>query len=80
MKYRWLDRNHNPVWINCRGTVLYDDNKEPHYLVGCINEIGLKPEADNVSGLLGEYALADYMKEKCGDSIPNRLYDKNRYR
>ena len=70
MKYRWLDRNHNPVWINCRGTVLYDDNKEPHYLVGCINEIGLKPEADNVSGLLGEYALADYMKEKCGDSIP----------
>ncbi len=23
-----------------------------------------------MSGLLGEYALADYMKEKCGDSIP----------
>lgn len=32
MKYRWLDRNHNPVWIN-QGYGLVHDNKEPHYLV-----------------------------------------------
>lgn len=71
MKYRWLDKHSNPVWINCRGSVLYDDNIEPHYLVGCINEIGVKPEADNVSGLLGEYALDRYIKESCIDSIPD---------
>lgn len=62
MKYRWLDKNHNPIWINCRGSVLFKDGR-PHYLMGCINEIGVKPEADNVSGLLGDVGLADYIRE-----------------
>ena len=70
MKYRWLDRDGNPVWINCRGSVLYDDDSVPHYLVGCINEIGLKPEADNVSGLMGDSAIADYIKGRCFDDVP----------
>lgn len=71
MKYRWLDKHNNPVWINCRGSVLFDKNTQPHYLVGCINEIGVKPEADNVSGLLGEYALDRYIKDTCTDNIPD---------
>lgn len=71
MKYRWLDKHNNPVWINCRGSVLFDENTQPHYLVGCINEIGVKPEADNVSGLLGEYALDRYIKYTCTDNIPD---------
>ena len=71
MKYRWLDKHNNPVWINCRGSVLFDENTQPHYLVGCINEMGVKPEADNVSGLLGEYALDRYIKDTCTDNIPD---------
>ena len=71
MKYRWLDKHNNPVWINCRGSLLFDENTQPHYLVGCINEIGVKPEADNVSGLLGEYALDRYIKDTCTDNIPD---------
>lgn len=71
MKYRWLDKHNNQVWINCRGSVLFDENTQPHYLVGCINEIGVKPEADNVSGLLGEYALDRYIKDTCTDNIPD---------
>lgn len=71
MKYRWLDKHNNPVWINCRGSVLFDENTQPYYLVGCINEIGVKPEADNVSGLLGEYALDRYIKDTCTDNIPD---------
>lgn len=71
MKYRWLDKHNNPVWINCRGSVLFDENTQPHYLVGCINEIGVKPEADNVSGLLGEYALDRYIKDTCTYNIPD---------
>ena len=71
MKYRWLDKHNNPVWINCRGSVLFDENTQPHYLVGCINEIGVKPVADNVSGLLGEYALDRYIKDTCTDNIPD---------
>lgn len=71
MKYRWLDKHNNPIWINCRGSVLFDENTQPHYLVGCINEIGVKPEADNVSGLLGEYVLDRYIKDTCTDNIPD---------
>lgn len=71
MKYRWLDKHNNPIWINCRGSVLFDENAQPHYLVGCINEIGVKPEADNVSGLLGEYVLDRYIKDTCTDNIPD---------
>ena len=57
MQYRWLDKSGKAVWINCRGSVLYDELGEPEYLVGCINEIGRKQRADNVSGLLGETSL-----------------------
>lgn len=60
LQYRWMDKEGNPVWINCRGRVLLDGNGEPEFLVGCINEIGKKQKADNVSGLLGESALQEY--------------------
>ncbi len=56
-QYRWLDNEQRPVWINCRGSVTYDEQDRPEFLVGCINEIGRKQLADNVSGLLGESAL-----------------------
>ena len=42
MDYRWLDRHGDPVWINCRGLVLYEQDGSPRYLIGCINEIGKK--------------------------------------
>ena len=56
MEYRWLDLKKMPVWINCRGYVVRDDNMKPLYMMGCINEIGEKQKADNISGLLGESA------------------------
>ena len=69
MEYRWLDLNRNPVWINCRGLVLHEEDGTPKYLIGCINEIGKKQKADNVSGLMGEGGLWQYAKE-CPDSLP----------
>lgn len=57
LQYRWLDKNGQAVWINCRGNVILDEDDNPEFLVGCINEIGLKQKADNVSGLLGESSL-----------------------
>ena len=38
--YRWLDKKKEPVWINCRGQVIADEDGTPHFLIGCINEIG----------------------------------------
>ena len=68
MQYRWLDKNNKAVWINCRGSVLYDADGEVEYLVGCINEIGRNQKADNVSGLLGETCFqSDFAKYKSED-------------
>ena len=73
MHYRWLDRAGKPVWINCRGRVLNDADGKPHFLVGCINEIGQKQKADNVSGLLGESSLSAYV-EQFEDGLPDRFF------
>ena len=73
MHYRWLDRAGKPVWINCRGRVLNDADGKPHFLVGCINEIGQKQKAAYVSGLLGESSLSAYY-ELFEDGLPDGFF------
>lgn len=71
--YRWLDTNGEPVWINCRGKVIDDEEGNPHFLIGCINEIGERQKADNVSGLLGETSLSAYVR-KYKDKFPDGFF------
>lgn len=61
LQYRWIDKELNPVWINCRGVVckLKDSSR---VLIGCANQIGAKQKADNVSGLLGQTSLEKYIQ------------------
>ena len=40
-----------------------DDNMKPLYMIGCVNEIGKRQKADNVSGLLGESGFREYMNQ-----------------
>lgn len=61
LHYRWLDKNDRPVWINCRGEVIDDEEGKPHYLIGCINETGKKQRADNISGLLGDVEMRSFI-------------------
>ena len=65
-QYRWVDKEHRPVWINCRGRVIRDDEGRPEFLVGCVNEIGNKQKADNISGLLGESSMKKEIIEHDG--------------
>lgn len=60
MDYRWMDTEGYPVWINCRGSVIKENN-EPRYLLGCINEIGRQQKADNISGLLSKSSLQAFL-------------------
>ena len=53
-----------PVWIHCKGYLVRDDNMKPLYMIGCINEIGERQKADNVSGLLGETGFREYMDQQ----------------
>ena len=71
--YRWLDKSGMPVWINCRGKVIDDKDGKPHYLIGCVNEIGDTQRADNVSGLLGERELHSYISSHIKDSSSEYL-------
>jgi len=69
LQYRWMGKNGKPLWINCRGRVLTDDAGNAKFLVGCINEIGIKQKADNVSGLL----RAENLQEEIGISGEGKL-------
>lgn len=62
IQYRWIDLEDNPVWINSRSYIVKENNI-PVYMIGCINEIGAKQKADNISGLLGESSLQNYLQE-----------------
>ena len=68
IRYRWLDKDEMPVWINCRGKVIDDKDGAPHYLVGCVNEIGNTQKAHNISGLLGESEMHSYISANIRDS------------
>lgn len=63
LHYRWLDKEGMPVWVNCRGTVINDEEGRPGYLLGCLNETGKNQRADNVSGLLKEKEMRSYLYE-----------------
>ena len=62
--YRWLDKNGLPVWVNCRGVVINDEDGKPGYLVGCLNETGNQRRADNVTGLLGGMEFCAYLRSQ----------------
>lgn len=64
IEYRWLDKEGNVIWINCRGNVIKNKKGESCYLIGCINEIGKNQKADNVSGLLRESGLCRELTER----------------
>lgn len=64
LHYRWLGKDNEVIWINCRGRVIRDVDGKPALMIGCINEIGDKQKADNLSGLLGEAALHQMINER----------------
>lgn len=59
IQYRWMGKNNEPIWIDCRGQVLMGEDGRARYLVGCVNEIGRKPIADNLSGFYEAGAIAE---------------------
>lgn len=57
--YRWLGKDGHSIWINCKGRSILGSDGKPQFLVGCVNEVGIKPIADNVSGLLESVVIKD---------------------
>lgn len=65
IEYRWIGKDGQPKWINCRGRALKDRDGKPACLVGCVNEIGKGQIADNISGLKSVAAVADNLQAFC---------------
>lgn len=63
IKYRWIGKNGQPIWINCKGCIYVLGEKKETFLLGCINEIGARQAADNVSNLLGEEAFKEQVQQ-----------------
>lgn len=62
LQYRWIGIDDEPIWINCRGSIVDDEKGNPRMMVGCINEIGKKQKADNISGLLSELSMKQFVE------------------
>uniref|UniRef100_UPI004056FF15 bifunctional diguanylate cyclase/phosphodiesterase n=1 Tax=Agathobacter sp. TaxID=2021311 RepID=UPI004056FF15 len=65
MEYRWIGKNEEPIWVNCRGRLIKDNQGKPVYMVGCVNEIGARQSADNISGLKDSSNIARKMDKIC---------------
>lgn len=59
IEYRWIGKKGEPIWINCRGRAIRDAEGKTVYMLGCVNEIGVKQKADNVSGLKEISAMSE---------------------
>ena len=62
LEYRWLGLDDSPIWINCIGRLITSEDGH-QLMIGCINEIGKHGKADNISGLLGESSLREYIQQ-----------------
>ena len=71
---RLMNRKNHPVWINCRGEVIDDEEGKPHYIIGCMNETGTRQRADNISGLLGEKEMAAYLYSQPKEKFSGYIY------
>ena len=61
LQYRWIGVDGSAIWINCQGRVIRDENGNTLMMIGCINEIGKRQKADNISGLLSETSLKEHL-------------------
>lgn len=64
MQYRWMGKNGVPIWIVCKGRVVFNEEGYPGLMLGCINEIGRTQKADNISGLLRASSLQEHLAQQ----------------
>lgn len=68
LEYRWLDKNGTPVWIACKGKVVFDEELKCNLLVGSIQELGKENKYDNNTNLFSESVLKSMYEELLGVS------------
>lgn len=59
MDYRWIDRDGNTVWINCRGRVIRDESGNPFLMIGRVSDTLLISSYNPVTALLNKQRLSE---------------------
>ena len=62
---RWISKDGNPIWVNCRGKAIRDEDGNIKYMLGCINEIAKKKKADNVTALKSITSMEETLERFC---------------
>lgn len=68
MNYRWINRSGEKVWINCHGTVIRDDNNNPHLMMGRVSEENLRHLFNPLTSLWNKNKLRQDLKLMLNDS------------
>lgn len=63
MNYRWMNRQGEAVWINCRGTVLNDDKGKPFVMIGRVSDKSLRYLYNPLTKLFNKHKLMTDLKE-----------------
>lgn len=62
MNYRWINRAGEKVWINCHGTLIRDNDKNPHIMLGRVSEENLRHLYNPLTSLWNKNKLRDDLK------------------
>lgn len=63
MNYRWMNRDGEPVWISCRGTVIDDDKGRPFVMIGMVSDKKLKYLYHPLTRLFNKNKMIQDLKE-----------------
>lgn len=64
MNYRWINKDGNIVWINCRGIVIGDDEGKPFIMIGRVSEEALRHLYNSLTGLWNKRKMREDLKVK----------------
>ena len=59
MSYRWVKRDGEIVWVNCRGSVIKSADGKPHMLVGRVSEEAMRHLYNPLTGLWNKVKLRE---------------------
>lgn len=63
MDYRWINKNGETVWINCRARVIYDENGDPYIMIGRVSNEALRHLYNPLTGLWNRNKMREDLKQ-----------------
>ena len=64
MEYRWINRQGDVVWVNCRGTVISDEDGNPFVMIGRVSEEALRHLFNPLTGLFNKIRMKEDLRSK----------------